>query len=648
MADLPKSTVSIEETASAYSEGTDLIALFACVEKNANPALPVLYSSAKQAYVDKGYSPVIAYIARHVRKTGKPVLLFPLAIVTPGFFGSFDSSTVFGTSTITVAAGANGILEELEGRVEVAVGGAVGTPGIELLVSIDGGRTTTRARLGVATSYVISYVGVTISFSTGTLVAGDVFTFRASAPKPNAAGVTAARTALAAQQKKVRTILVVGDVDASTAATTLSEANALETENDRYATARVSVLDRRVGKMSKLKTVMKGSPSLTFAEVGVSGDTVTRTSGSWIDDGFAVGHIVTFGGTALNNVTGPITALSATIMTFATLPDLAPETIATATCVGSPGLTFAEVGVSGDTITRTSGSWIDDGFAVGDTAAILGTALNNISGVIASLSATVMTFDTDDLAAEVVAQHAVSIVRVESMSTHIAKADTTYSSIDGARRIDLSIGRAAGACPFLGSWVRRPASWVASLEEYALPDIHLATYQKDRGPLTDWSLLDASDRTVELDARSDKSALAARFTCLRSYGNGPLGTFVALSLTRAPESSVLSRTHNMHVANLGCAVVQAQTEGFIGRVDEKDAAGRLTQGARGRLEARVNGELERQLLQKKGAVATARAQFAKWTANPNVILTPGAILDGILDLRVGATIERIQTFTRVT
>lgn len=648
MADLPYARVSIEEQASAYSEGTDLIALFACVERNANASSPMLFSSSKDAYAEKGYTPGVAYISRHVRRTNKPVLLFPLPIVTAGALGSYDSSAVEGTSTISVAAGSAGCLETIDGIVDVVVGGVVGTPGAELDVSIDGGRTATRVRLGAATSYAIPYVGVTVSFGAGTLVAGDRFRFLGSAPKPNAAGISAARAALAAQQKQVRTILVDSDVDASTAATVLAETNALETENDRYVLARVSVLDRRVARMSRQKKVMKGAPELTFAEVGASGDTVTRATGSWIDDGFAIGDVVTFTGTTSNNVSGPITALTATVMTFGTSPDLVAEVTSAAKCVGSTPLTFAEVGATGDTITRTSGSWIVDGFAVGDTVTITGTASNNISAVISALTATVMTFDTEDLAAEVIGQHSVTIERVESLESYIAKADLAYAGIDGQRRIDISIGRGSDACPFLGAWVRRPASWAASIEEYALPDIHLATYEKARGPLTGWDLTDVDGKTVEIDARTNKSALAARFTCLRSYGNGPLGTFIALSLTREQESKVLSRSHNMHVANRGCAVVQAETEAFIGRIEEKDAAGRLTQAARARLEAKVNGALDRALRQRKAGVPTAPASFAKWSADPNAILTPGSVLGGVLDLRVGATLERIATVTRVS
>lgn len=63
------------------------------------------------------------------------------------------------------------------------------------------------------------------------------------------------------------------------------------------------------------------------------------------------------------------------------------------TMTGSPNLTFANVG-SADTITRDTGSWITDGFTVGDTYTGTGAvnAGNNITnGAIVGVTATVLT-----------------------------------------------------------------------------------------------------------------------------------------------------------------------------------------------------------------------------------------------------------------
>ncbi len=68
---------------------------------------------------------------------------------------------------------------------------------------------------------------------------------------------------------------------------------------------------------------------------------------------------------------------------------------------GAPNLTFAEVGATGDTITRAAGNWINDAFAIGDIVTVSGAVAtggyNNVTGRIANLSATVLTFGSTDL-----------------------------------------------------------------------------------------------------------------------------------------------------------------------------------------------------------------------------------------------------------
>jgi hypothetical protein len=60
---------------------------------------------------------------------------------------------------------------------------------------------------------------------------------------------------------------------------------------------------------------MAGAPSLTF---DATNDTITRGAGSWAADGFAVGMTVRVHGSASNNVTGPITILTPTVLTLGT------------------------------------------------------------------------------------------------------------------------------------------------------------------------------------------------------------------------------------------------------------------------------------------------------------------------------------------
>lgn len=67
---------------------------------------------------------------------------------------------------------------------------------------------------------------------------------------------------------------------------------------------------------------------------------------------------------------------------------------------GASLITFAEVGASGDTITRADGSFVDEGFEAGQTIVVTGSVSNNVTAVIASVSALVLTLTDTDLVNE--------------------------------------------------------------------------------------------------------------------------------------------------------------------------------------------------------------------------------------------------------
>lgn len=645
MAQNPNAKVSIDDEAGAFAGGTGYCVVLSCAEKNAD-IKPRVFSSHKALLSQHGYTPGASYLAMHVDKTRKPVIFVGLPISTAGTIGRHDNTGVAGTSALSVAAGSNGVLEEVRGRLEVVTGGTVGTPGIVLDVSMDGGRNKKRVRLGTATTYTVPYVGLVVSFGAGTLIAGDVYTFATTAPRLDPTAIADAKTALAAQQKLARSVVIIGDLTTKAEVDNVTNAiNAYETSNQRFTYARVQVTDGGVDMPTKSKITkrMVGTPTLTFAEVGASGDTITRSTGSWVDDGFAVGDMITVTGTVSNNVSGVLTAVSATVLTL-DATDLAAETGPAATNVTASGtLTFAEVGATDDTITRSSGSgsWISDGFAVGDTVAITGTASNNVTGAIKALSATVLTFDTTDLVAEVIRSDKVTVKKVETKAAWISSIDTTFAGVDSQKRVDLAAGRARKQCPITGWALRRPAAWAASIREYE-HDLQIPCWRKADGPLDGWDMADTDGTIVEYDETTDGGALAARFTCLRSYGNGPIGAFVALSMTRAPEASLLSRTHNMSVANHACTVTQAETENAIGQVLVLKADGKATEASLQAIEERVNTALEQELLVR--GPEGQRASIARWAASrDNILNVPAAKLTGVLTLEVNGTLEQIET-----
>jgi hypothetical protein len=311
--------------------------------------------------------------------------------------------------------------------------------------------------------------------------------------------------------------------------------------------------------------------------------------------------------------------------------------------VSSETLTFAEAGAA-DTITRSAGSWIADGIKVGDTIPITGTVSNNVTITVTVVTDLVLTTSTD-LAAEVIASDLVTMEATTTMAAYVALMDAAFASVDGQKRISMSIGRARKQSPITGWLNRRPAAWALSLREYS-HDLHIPNWRKSDGPLDGWSLEDEDGTVVEFDERTDAGGLAGRFSCMRTYSNGPNGAFSALDLTRGTEGSLLSRTHNMAVANLACTVAQAETENAIGQVLLLKDDGTAQETSLQIIEGRVNSALEIALLQNRAE--GPRASKAVWSASRTDILNvPGAELNGSLDLLLNGTIEKIATVVRV-
>ena len=312
--------------------------------------------------------------------------------------------------------------------------------------------------------------------------------------------------------------------------------------------------------------------------------------------------------------------------------------------VATESLTFA---VSGDTLTRTAGSFIKDGFAAagGESVLISGTVSNNGTLITSTVTDLVMTFTTAPLA-ETVLSHLVSVTKTETIAAFTSATAAAFAVIDAQKRIDIAYGRARIESPITGYAFRRPAAWQASLREYQ-HDVQIPCWRKADGPLDGASITDDNGNTVEFDERIDGGGLAGRFTCLRSYGNGPLGAFVALSLTRDSDGALLSRTHNLAVANLACTVVQTQTENMIGQVLILNDDGTGTDASLSVLEGRVNRELQVNLLQQYQE--GPRASSAVWTASrTDVLNTAGATLNGVLALNLNGTLENINTSVAVS
>lgn len=646
MPDFPSASTIVTENAGTPAGGTDLIWVAAPVHTQAD-LTPRIFGSADAIFELHGYSEGVSYAALHSARTRKPIIFTGLPINTPGAVGREDTSGNTGTSTTSLTVASYGCMTEHRGRVRVDVGGTVGSDQIVISYSLDGGLLWRSVRLGTATSYVIPYIGVTINFAAGDLKTGEiVHTWDGTGPVAAPADIDEAREKMAEQMALNRSLLVIGDVPNNSAALAIAASvKAYADANERFIYARVSLPDRLPrALLSRVSSRMTGNPALTF-ETDLGGDTITRAAGSWVADGFAVGDFITITGSASNNVTARIEGLTATVITLdaSTLSAEGPKS--NISVVAVPGIEFKEVGSTGDTITRSRGSWLDDGFRPGDVISVTGSASNDVTGPITNVTALVLTLGSTDLADEAIGSDDVVISTGQTKAEWMASLAAQFT-IDGTPEIDLSIGRGKVQCPFLGFSIRRPAAWAASLREYQ-HDVHIATWRKSDGP-TGFDLHGPNGELEEWDDRVDGNAATLnKFTSFRTFANGPRGVFIARSLTRASDSSLRVNTHHEATLNLARTYVQAATEEFIGRNLLLQENGRATSAALSQLESEVNSVLQNQMLTDKGE--GPRCSGATWTASKDDVLNvPDPLLTGVLALNFNGTIVRVRTTIKIS
>lgn len=640
MAETPSVNTTVQANAIAQASGLDTICILS-PSPTAADITPRLFGSAKQAQAQHGYSEGVEYAALH----RKPFIFIALPIDTVGVVGREDTSGNTDSCVTTVTAGPSGVLAEHDGVIRVDAGGTIGTDQILLSYSMDGGRKFKKYRLGTDNTFVIPDFGVSVAFAAGDLTTGEtIHTWHGTAPLSSDSDWTAAREALAAQQKGFRSMLLIGDLASDTLAQSfVDELNAYETENERFVYGRASVYDRLPqASLSIASFTPTGSPTYTFDGTA---DTIERSAGSWIADGFAVGDLVTVN-TDLNDFAAKVTVITADTLTFAAATIDADEVTAVGTIVGEHSLTFAN---AGDTITRNRGNWLNDGFRVGDSVTITGTAgaTNDGTFVVATVTDTVLTLAAGGVDADEVAGVTdVTITAGQSKAVWMAELDAEFESIDDEPRIDLSAGRARITSPLTKWHMRRPACWFASVREYQ-HDLHTTVWRPDHGP-TGADLNDAAGNLVEYDDRLDGGAAsAARFTSMRTWSN-KTGAYITNSLTRADDDSVLSLTHNAAVTNLACSVIQDVCENFIGRTPTLDDEGHATPDELATLAQEANAALDLALLTDTRQEGQ-RASRAVWTPDADSVLTaPSGTLNGVLDLRLRGVIVSVNTTVSVS
>lgn len=639
---LPSASTRLSDQSGTAPVSTDLCAVWGACTTLAD-GTPRLYSSLSAAIDAHGYCEAFEYAGLHMQDAKKPILFVPLPIVTAGSMGRQNSEHT-GTSKVSAAAGSGGVLAEVNGIVTVTRGGTIGTSQILLSISLDGGTTYKPARLGTASIYIIPSIGVTLSFGAGTLVADDtVLEFATVAPLFDATGVTTGQAAMIAQQRQVRSWLFVGDIPTLALGQAIESAvNAYETSAERFCVAKFQVRDRRVVESSGLQVAMVGSNSITFAEVGGTGDTITRATGSFVTDGFTVGDYIRVTGAVTgsghNNVSGKITNVAALVLTLDDADLDAEGPITTVAITGEPSFVFA----AGTTITRNRGSWTAEGFAVGDTITVEGTASNDGTAyVITTISATVITCSATTFVAETIGSATATISLTESETAWMADVESDFDDISSSERVDIGGGRLTKLSPITGYTMRRPVQWADSIRSYQ-KDLSVTTWRKSDNALDGWGI------DGEHDERVNEGLLDGRFTCARTWGNGPAGAFIAQSITRAADGSILGMTHNMYVASLVQTVVQRETENFVGATLVLKSDGTAATASLRVLEARVNSALQNNRA-PNFAGENPRWSSAIWTAATDDNLSiAGATLNGTCVLNLNGTIVHVATSVEVS
>jgi hypothetical protein len=298
-----------------------------------------------------------------------------------------------------------------------------------------------------------------------------------------------------------------------------------------------------------------------------------------------------------------------------------------------------------DTITRSRGSWVGDGFVADTTAAVLGSGSNDVSLAVVTVTPTVLTL-ANGLSDEDVSSEGISVTSGQTMAAWAVSTVDHYAGIDAQFRFDISLGRYPNVSP-VTQWLKRiPWSWQASAREYSFPE-HVATWRKGDGP----AAIDASRNPAfeeEYDDRIYNLGNSNRFTTGRTFANGPRGMFFCTSRTRGLIGTQLSLTHQVAVFNKCLTIVQVITENFIGRNVELDGLNHATPGERDTLEAEVNTALDnRVMVDVKGE--GAQASSVRWTMSADDELnTPEATVTGFFEIVFNGTIFGVETIAKAS
>lgn len=217
-----------------------------------------------------------------------------------------------------------------------------------------------------------------------------------------------------------------------------------------------------------------------------------------------------------------------------------------------------------------------------------------------------------------------------------------FEGIDGKCRGDIALDGAYIKCPITGFYHVRPTQWAIIVEEYNRA-IGVSTFDASKGPLDEVSLQGPTTKSTRYDERVTKLASPNRFSslCTDPNDNTTNGVYVAFSLTRDVDESVLGLTHNVVASNVAATIAQRATFKFKGGTPQVNDDGTPTKKACSIYESAVNSWLKAGL---KIGQQDEIVQSAKWVAdNTSILKGSGSKLKGILSVKVHGTVIQIET-----
>lgn len=158
--------------------------------------IPAAFARPRDVETNFGYGPMVDFATAAIARTGKPCVVLRTDTTTAGAYTSVITTGVTGTSVPT--ADTDYVpYDEYEPYVKVIAGGTIGVAGITYQWSLDGGRTLS-ATTALGTDNYIRFPSGNVAFdlAAGTLVAGDYFSCRTTAPLENSSDFADAMTAI--------------------------------------------------------------------------------------------------------------------------------------------------------------------------------------------------------------------------------------------------------------------------------------------------------------------------------------------------------------------------------------------------------------------------------------------------------------------